>query len=73
MATKGKSARKQPFAYAKRGQDGRWYHWRQLARLGVTIGAALLVPSAARAISDYFGLEEMLSDGLDWIGGLWKE
>lgn len=28
---KGIQRKKQPFAYAKKGDNGKWYHWTQLA------------------------------------------
>lgn len=65
-------SKEQPFAYAKKGTDGKWYHWRKLAGVGVTIGAALLVPSAARAVSSYFGLDDYIKGIFDGVGDLFK-
>lgn len=46
----GLKAKKQPYAYAKKGNDGKWYHWRVLggrlaqgAALGIGFGLGKLL------------------------------
>lgn len=53
----GKVSNKQAFPYAKRGSDGKWYHWTALVAGKLAQGAALGVG---------FGLAKWLIG--DWSG-----
>ena len=66
---------KQPFAYAKRGSDGKWYHWTSLAKIGLTVAAPLILPSIFRFIpwSNMFdGISDAIDGTFNWIDGLFK-
>lgn len=65
----GIRSKKQPKPWFARGSDGRWYHWRTLAKLGIGVGAALFIPTAARAVSDYFDLDEIITG---WLDSTWE-
>lgn len=52
----GINRKKQPFAYARRGDDGKWYHWTALA--------GKLAQGAALGVG--FGLAKWLIG--DWAG-----
>jgi hypothetical protein len=41
-----RNSKKQPFAYAKKGSDGKWYHWTALAgklAAGVALGGGAVL------------------------------
>ena len=69
----GKKASKQPYAYAKQGEDGRWYHWTNfvgpLARgAAFGLGAAVfgwLFGSGGLGISGLTG--DIVKEVKDWF------
>lgn len=62
----GVARKKQPFAYARRGADGKWYHWRNLAKVGLWAGAAFILPGLIRSLADRFINWGQVLDGFDF-------
>lgn len=55
---KGRKRKKQPFAYARKGPDGKWYHWKHLAPIAGRVAIAgvslALAPTIAGFVKDLF-------------------
>lgn len=55
------------------GEGGRWWHPAKLAKAGLLVGAALVLPPVVRALLDHFVDWDQLVDGtLGLFGALWK-
>ena len=73
MARKSK---KQPYAYAKRGADGKWHHWRHLASAvakGAALGGGIMLGKLLFGdVISLFGLQGLTKDLFDGVGDLFR-
>lgn len=72
----GKRGSKQPYAYAKRGGDGQWYHWthfvKPVARGLAVAGGFMLGKFLFGDVIGLLGLSGLTGDIVREVKGLFK-
>ena len=61
---------KQPYAYAKRGPNGRWYHWTKLIARGAAWGTGFWL--AKWLLGDFYILGDLMGDIISEIRAVWR-